>query len=91
MKIRPIRTELFHSDRHDGSNSRFPNFANTPKNACSCISTPLHVFMVRCPEQHYLRKEVSYFHVQGPYGNVKQNFTCIFSPEAGCVVDHTCN
>jgi hypothetical protein len=32
MKIRPLGTELFHSDRNDEDNSHFPTFANQPKN-----------------------------------------------------------
>ena len=35
MKIRPVKTELFHADgqmdRHDEANVAFPNFANARK------------------------------------------------------------
>ena len=37
MQILPVVAELFHTDgrtaRHDGANSRFRNFANTPTTA----------------------------------------------------------
>jgi hypothetical protein len=41
MKIRPAGIELFHAnrqtDRHDGANSRFSQFANAPKNRFSLL------------------------------------------------------